>query len=157
DRAASSGAASPAAPNVVWIVLDTTRADHLGAYGYPRATTPHVDQAAAEGAVFETAIAGSSWTIPSHFQMVTGRMEAGERKILANGFTTAAEAFERRGYRTGAVLANQSLGRLSGFEQGFQSFVDAPPVLLYLEVLEKLPLSEMLVNYRLLSCRTVLR
>src|ERR1700693_2199311 len=58
--------ASPAArPNVLVVVIDTLRADHVSAYGYPRATTPTLDRLAREGALFERAFASTSWTLPS--------------------------------------------------------------------------------------------
>ena len=150
-------AAAPGRPNVVWLVLDTLRADHLSTYGYPLRTTPNLDAIGADGVVFERAISGSSWTIPSHFHMVTGSFAAGRQKNLPPDVTTAAEMLRERGYRTAAVLANISLGRGSGFEQGFETFVDAPPLFLYLRLLGKMSLAEALANRRILSARTVQR
>lgn len=54
------------------ITLDTTRADHLGIYGYPRAGTPNLDRFAQQAVVYETAYSTSSWTLPSHASMFTG-------------------------------------------------------------------------------------
>jgi arylsulfatase A-like enzyme len=144
-------------PNVVWLVLDTLRADHLSTYGYPLRTTPNLDAIGADGVVFEHAVSGSSWTIPSHFHMVTGSFAAGREKVLPDDVTTAAEILRERGYRTAAVLANQSLGRGSGFEQGFETFVDAPPLFLYQRLLGKTSIAEALANHRILSARTVQR
>jgi hypothetical protein len=110
-----AAAAPPGRPNVVWIVLDTLRADHMSTYGYPLRTTPNLDALGADGVVFERAISGSSWTIPSHYHMVTGSFGPGRLKVLTDDVTTAAEVLRERGYRTGAVLANMSLGRGSGF------------------------------------------
>ncbi|MGY8804601.1 MAG: sulfatase-like hydrolase/transferase, partial [bacterium] len=59
-------------PNVLLISIDTLRPDHLGAYGYERATSPRIDRLAAEGALFETAISSSSWTLPAHAALFTG-------------------------------------------------------------------------------------
>lgn len=157
SRAPVARAAARQRPNVVWLVLDTLRADHLGTYGYPLGTSPHLDAVGAQGAVFERAIAGSSWTMPSHFHMVTGNFDAGRERLLSESHQTAAEILRERGYRTAAVLANPSLGRGSGFEQGFETFVDAPPLFLYLDLLGKVSLAEGLANRRILSTRTVQR
>ena len=59
-------------PNVLFIVVDTLRADHLGTYGYERNTSPNIDRLADEGVVFESAFSTSSWTAPSHASMFTG-------------------------------------------------------------------------------------
>lgn len=60
-------------PNVVVIVVDTLRADHVSVYGYRRKTTPRLDQLAQRGVLFENAFSASSWTMPSHASLVTGR------------------------------------------------------------------------------------
>jgi arylsulfatase A-like enzyme len=59
-------------PRVVVIFLDTLRQDHLSVYGYPRATTPHLDQWAEEAAVFENARSIAPWTLPSTKTMLSG-------------------------------------------------------------------------------------
>ena len=59
-------------PNVLIIIVDTLRADHLSPYGYTRDTSPYLNQLAKQGVVFENAIAPSSWTLPSHASMLTG-------------------------------------------------------------------------------------
>ena len=58
--------------NVILISMDTLRADHVGAYGYPRPTTPSIDRLAARAVLFEDAISQSAWTRPAHFSMLTG-------------------------------------------------------------------------------------
>src|SRR5579864_4493620 len=60
------------APNVVLIIVDALRADHLSAYGYGRSTSPNLDRIASKGVLFENAIAPSSWTLPSHASILTG-------------------------------------------------------------------------------------
>src|SRR5437660_6853905 len=64
--------AAPASPNVLVIVVDTLRADHMSGCGYARPTTPRIDQLARQGVLFENAISTSSWTLPSHACMLTG-------------------------------------------------------------------------------------
>ena len=63
-------------PTVVLITLDTTRADHLGCYGYARNTSPNLDAFAREAVVYERAIAPATWTLPSHASLFTGKLTA---------------------------------------------------------------------------------
>ena len=62
------------APNVLLITLDTVRAQNLSLYGYSRPTTPHLERLAKKGVLFERALATTSWTLPSHASMFTGRL-----------------------------------------------------------------------------------
>ena len=64
----------PEPPNVVLITLDTTRPDHLGLYGYEGATSPHLDALAEASHVFERAYSTSSWTLPAHASLFTGKL-----------------------------------------------------------------------------------
>src|SRR5208283_4968523 len=64
--------AAESSPNVILIIVDTLRADHLSCYHYDRLTSPNFDRLAANGVLFENAIATSSWTLPSHASMFTG-------------------------------------------------------------------------------------
>lgn len=134
--AASLPAAAPGAPNVLFVVIDTLRADHVSAYGYSRPTTPAIDRLAAGGALFTNTFGTSSWTLPSHASLVTGRYtfehHAGDtsqenlapRKLDAR-YPTIAEALLRRGYRTGAFSANvYYFIRWFGFGRGFLHFED---------------------------------
>jgi arylsulfatase A-like enzyme len=120
--------AAAGAPNVLVIVVDTLRADHLSTYGYARATSPNLDRLAQQGVLFENAISTSSWTLPSHASLVTGRYpheHGAERGRLDARFTTIAEALLARGYRTGAFSANVVFfNRAQGFGRGFLHFED---------------------------------
>ena len=58
--------------NVVILLLDCVRADHIGAYGYPRPTTPNLDALATDAVLFEQAISQSNWTKPSIVSLFTG-------------------------------------------------------------------------------------
>ena len=60
-------------PNIILITLDTTRADRLGCYGYRRRTSPNIDKLAEESVLYTRAIAPSSWTLPSHASLFTGK------------------------------------------------------------------------------------
>lgn len=120
--------AQPGAPNVLVIVVDTLRADHLGAYGYTRATSPNIDQLAREGILFENAISTSSWTLPSHASLLTGRYPYEHGAVKArfpDRYPTLAEFLRDRGYRTGAISANKIwFARSRGFGRGFIHFED---------------------------------
>lgn len=129
-RATAHLVATPAgAPNVLVIVVDTLRADHVSLYGYPRPTTPNLDRIASQGVVFENAIATAPWTLPSHASMVTGRYPhehgaRGERGLDAY-LPTVAEAFRDHGFRTGAFSGNSLyFCRRAGFVRGFLHFED---------------------------------
>jgi arylsulfatase A-like enzyme len=131
-------AATPGSPNVVVIVIDTLRADHVHAYGYERETTPTIDQLASQGVLFENAISPTPWSLPSHISLLTGRyqFEHGIADIPAmsglglqhppmNGFTTIGEVLEKHGYRTAAFSANRvNFTANLGFQRGFQHFED---------------------------------
>ena len=68
------------------VTLETTRADHLGAYGHDRDTTPNLDRLAAEGVLFEVAYAPVGSTTPSHASLFTGRHPL-DHGVTANGMT----------------------------------------------------------------------
>jgi arylsulfatase A-like enzyme len=131
-------AATPGAPNVLVIVVDTLRADHVSSYGYGRPTTSNLDRLAQQGVRFENAISACSWSLPSHVSLLTGlyQFEHGVGSVQPEpwlgwgdkglgGFPTLGEALERRGYRTGAFSANRTyFSRDLGFGRGFVHFED---------------------------------
>jgi arylsulfatase A-like enzyme len=122
----------PEAPNLVLLVLDTLRADHVGAYGaaLPPGVSPELDAFAARGVRFDRAIAPSPWTRPSmgalftsHYPRTLGLyVEDGD--ALRDEFTTLAEALQEAGYRTLGLTANPNLNRAFNFQQGFDAYVD---------------------------------
>jgi len=115
-------------PNVIVIVVDTLRADHLSSYGYKRDTSPFIDSLVQEGVRFENAISPSSWTQPSHASMLTGRYTYeihAETKPLDGTFPTIGEVMQTQGYRTGAFSGNtEFFTRRQGFGRGFLHFED---------------------------------
>ncbi|MEP7327333.1 MAG: sulfatase [Gemmatimonadota bacterium] len=124
-------AADRAAPNVLLIVLDTDRADHMSAYGYHRPTTPSLESLAREGTLFEQAYSPSSWTLPSHASMFTGRMKhqleqsGRELRRLGTRYPTLAERFQAHGYATAGFVANiWWASRQSGLNRGFIRYED---------------------------------
>jgi arylsulfatase A-like enzyme len=121
----------PGTPNVLLLVLDTQRADHMSTYGYERATTPHIDSIAGTSTVFENATSSSSWTLPTHASLMTGRLphdhRAGEmrRPFLDGRYRTLAEVLGERGYATGGFVANTYwCGRQTGLNRGFDHYED---------------------------------
>jgi arylsulfatase A-like enzyme len=123
--------ASPQAQNVLLIVLDTVRADHLSVYGYGRDTTPNLKLLADQGVRFEHARATAPWTLPSHASMFTGRWphELGVEQLgwLDTTFPTLAEFLGARGYLTAGFVANQFFcGHETGLSRGYIHYRDYP-------------------------------
>ncbi len=129
-EAPPTAAASPEAPDVLLLTLDTVRADHLGCYGYDRARTPVLDALAEEGVLYERAFSASSSTQPSHSSLFTGRFLPGHGVVkngdfrLAPSMRTLAERFQELGYYTGAVVSSFVLDRQFGLGQGFAWYDD---------------------------------
>lgn len=114
-------------PNVLLIVMDTTRLDALSCYGNPRATTPNLDRLAAQGLVFEQASVTAPWTLPSHASLFTGlypSQHGAEVSYprLADALTSLPEVFARAGYQTVGFSNNPWIGLNTNFHQGFDLF-----------------------------------
>ena len=129
-------------PNVLLVVVDTLRADHVGANGYALSTTPEIDRLAARGAVFTQAIAQSSWTRPSMATLMTGlhptsvgltchefRVPEGACDVLPDEAPTLAELLAGAGYARAGVIANINVDPVFGFHQGFEDYVSVPALL----------------------------
>ena len=119
----------PGSPNVLLIVMDTVAAGHLGLYGYDRATSTTLAELAERGIRFELARAASSWTLPSHATMFTGRwlheLSAGWVTPLDETHRTLAEFLGDRGYATAGFVANTGYCAAgSGLERGFTRYQD---------------------------------
>jgi len=112
-------------PNVVLIVLDTTRRDRIGCYGNTDRLTPVFDALATDSVVYEDAYSPSPWTMPSHASMFTGLhpMSHGcsyeHHAWLDDEFDTLAEILSAEGYQTWSLISNFYLGR-SNVMQGFE-------------------------------------
>lgn len=121
---------TPAPQSVVLITLDTTRADHLGAYGWPHARTPHLDALARRGTRFVRCDTAAPITLPSHATILTGLYPPrhGVRDngtfVLAGRFDTVAERLAARGWDTAAVVSAIVLARRHGLGQGFRIYDD---------------------------------
>ncbi len=116
-------------PNVLLISIDTLRADHLGCYGYQKAT-PAIDSLAKQSVLFDTAISQVPLTLPSHCTILTGLypdqhgVRNNESFVLPPSITTLAEWFRKENYSTGAVVGSFSLDSVFGIDQGFQFYED---------------------------------
>jgi arylsulfatase A-like enzyme len=138
QKLAQLPSALPGSPNVLVIVVDTLRADHLSSYGYSRLTSPNIDRLAQQGTLFENAISACSWSLPAHVSLLTGlylfqhgvtnvqpMSVFGSNAPSFRGSLTLGEALERRGYRTGAFSANRTwFSHDLGFGRGFIHFED---------------------------------
>jgi len=138
-------------PNIVIITLDTTRADHLGCYGYHRRTSPNLDKLARESVLYTHAIAPSSWTLPSHASLFTGKFTSSHgaqydqngplrisdaitgpkefQEVRASGLAldelTLADILKEEGFATGAVVAGPWMKKVFGLNKGFEYYDDS--------------------------------
>jgi len=123
-------------PDVLLVLVDCLRADHVGAYGYPLRTTPNLDRLAGEGILFEQAYSNATWTKPSMATLFTGLhpsehglLQLGlpasdeiETDALAEGTPMLAERFAAAGYHTLAVVRQVHLQPQFGFARGFADY-----------------------------------
>ena len=118
----------PRPADVLIVTIDTLRADHVGAYGFRRETSPVIDENAAAGALFETAYAPVGSTTPSHASIFTGRHPL-SHGVTANGqslsetIPTLPELAGAEGWTTAAFVSSQMASSRWGLTRGF-SFVD---------------------------------
>jgi arylsulfatase A-like enzyme len=137
-------------PNLLLISMDTTRADRLGLYGYERDTSPNLDRLARESVVYTEAHSTTSWTLPAHASLFTGKFPSShgarfdaEGSLILEGFRgfapedlvraqglgadqrTLAELLGESGYRTAAVVAGPWLTRVFGLDKGFDHYDDS--------------------------------
>jgi arylsulfatase A-like enzyme len=109
------------------ISLDTLRADHLGAYGYPRATSPTLDALAKRGVVFDDASSPSPWTLPAHASLFTGlypsRHGVKETNMRLNdSVPTLALLLRKAGWTTASVVNSTNVGPGHRLDRGFGEF-----------------------------------
>ncbi|MCX6570206.1 MAG: sulfatase-like hydrolase/transferase [Candidatus Aminicenantes bacterium] len=117
-------------PNVILVTMDTTRADHLPAYGYSGVKTPALDALARQGVVFEQAATAVPLTLPAHSTIMTGMyptyhgVRVNGNTALSDEQTTLAEVLSAQGYRTGAFIGAFVLDGRWGLKQGFEHYDD---------------------------------
>ncbi len=114
-------------PNFLIVLIDTLRADRLGAYGYKRNTSPVIDQLSAKGVRFDAAYSHAPWTRPSVASLMTSLYPKshdiiGDEDALPSGLPTLAQVLKSRGYSTAAFSANPQVMPVYGFGRGFDVF-----------------------------------
>jgi arylsulfatase A-like enzyme len=121
--------------NVVLVLIDTLRADHLGCYGYERIETPVMDRLANEGMAFTRAFSTASWTRPSTASLLTslyptehGAISGRPEDMLPESRLTLAEVLQAEGYSTVGILGNDTIRSSLGFGQGFDTCVDTSDI-----------------------------
>jgi arylsulfatase A-like enzyme len=138
-------------PNLVLITLDTTRADRLGCYGYQHETSPNLDRLAQESMLYTRAYATSSWTLPSHGSIFTGKLptshgaqydpegplsiiqgieghpawESFRARTIAEDEVTLAEILLDAGYATAGVVGGPWMKKAFGLDRGFEFYDDS--------------------------------
>jgi arylsulfatase A-like enzyme len=138
-------------PNILLITLDTTRADRLSCYGYYRRTSPNIDRLSVDSVLYTRAIAPSSWTLPSHASLFTGKFTSSHgakydpkgplrltdairgpsswkvyrARGLGRDELTLADILKGTGYATGAVVGGPWLKKIFGLNKGFDYYDDA--------------------------------
>lgn len=125
------------APTVLLVLVDTLRADRLGApdeeLGTP-SLTPRLDRLLAQGVSFPDARTVTSWTWPTIASLFTGLyprshgVHTGEGFFLTDQFETLAERFQHQGYTTAAFVSSLLIGEPDNFQQGFETFAHTPYV-----------------------------
>ena len=114
--------------NLLFISIDTLRADRLGLYGYGRETSPNLDKFAKESVVFENMVSVSSWTLPTHVSMFTGLYPSSHgvslpsKVQIGENTKTLAELLKEKGYRNFAFTGGGYVGPRYGFGRGFESY-----------------------------------
>ncbi len=125
--AAKEAAARAPVSNVILISIDSLRADRLGCYGNAHGTSPMIDRLAHEGARFTNAMSTSSWTLPAHMSMLTGRDVLSHGVIadtdqLPDAVPTLAETLRKGGVTTGGIASTPLLAGHYGFQRGFDRY-----------------------------------
>jgi arylsulfatase A-like enzyme len=115
---------------IILVSIDTLRADHVGCYGYGKATTPALDALASDSAVFLDTYAPSSWTLPSHVSLLTslscfrhGVNREDDR--MSSTTVTLADVLRTRGFVCAAVTGGGFVSPVFGFSKGFDSYLQA--------------------------------
>ena len=127
-REPASGAAAASRPDLLVYLVGALRADHLGCYGYPRATSPRLDAFARGATRFREGRAQAPWARPAVATLLTGLLPVahraeGDADRLPERVVTLAERLAAAGYQTAMVTAEDGVAGRFGFQQGFESFV----------------------------------
>jgi len=123
----TSGRPAQNRPNIVLVMVDTVRADHLDLYGYDEETAPNLTAFAREAVTFRNTFSQASWTRPSVATILTGRFPSSHQTrtkpdALPDRVETIAEVLHTAGYTTGGIVTNFNLAPYFNFHQGFDSY-----------------------------------
>ena len=130
---ACGGSGAAPAKNLLFISIDTLRADALGSYGNQRGASPQLDAFAQRSVLFEQAWSHSPKTAPSHMSMLTGlpprahgvgNLNTAGASVLGEEVPTMAEILAARGFRTAAVTSGGNVKSALGFDRGFEIYQD---------------------------------
>ena len=132
-----------AAPlNVIIIGLEPLGAGHVGAYGYARDTTPHLDAFAEDSFLFQDAVSPSSWTLPAFMSWFTSLYPSqhklrnkymtytehdqviADMRVLSPSAATLAQVLKNNGYLTAGFTGGAGMGREFGYDLGFDTYYD---------------------------------
>ncbi len=132
QRQGEAAAARAQGPNVVLILIDTLRADHLSCYGYQKISTPAIDTLATDGTRFEYAFAQASWTRPSIATVLTSLYPSSHQAMhkadaLPSEVITLAEVMQGSGYYTAGFVDNVNIAPVFNFDQGFDEYYFLAP------------------------------
>ena len=109
--------------NVLFVVMDTVKKDHLSPYGYDRPTTPTLDSFTTDATVFEEAVAPAPWTLPVHSSLFTGlypsQHGASQENPYLEGATTIAQTLSAAGYQTACYSSNAWITPYTHLTDGF--------------------------------------
>ncbi len=120
--------------NILIILIDTLRPDHLGCYGYKRDTSPNIDKIAEKGIVFTDFYTVCPWTNPTIASLFTGlypqavfppaKHPQAIKQRLPEELETLAEIFRREGYRTFALVDHPSISKQLDYHRGFEEYIE---------------------------------
>jgi arylsulfatase A-like enzyme len=122
------GCTRPSGPsNVLLVSIDSLGAHRLGCYGNARATSPVLDRLAAEGVRFAHATSPTSWTLPTHVSLLTGRSQQRHQTVryfdrIRDSERLLSEAFAGAGFETVGIYSGPFLSPTYGFDRGFDRY-----------------------------------
>ena len=114
---------------IILYVMDSLRSDFLSCYGYPKETSPHIDQLAREGVLFKNAFAQSTWTRPSGASLLTSTYPSVNgvltvEDLLPAAIPTLPEQLKKHGFKTIAITSMGNVSPIYGFGRGFDQYIE---------------------------------
>ena len=114
-------------PNIIFILIDTLRADHVGCCGYRRNTTPNIDALAREGILFNNAIVAAPWTLPSVASIMTSQYPyvlgiRDKTTVVNDRFPMFSQVLKKHDYTTCGIVSHTLLSARLGFGRGFDQY-----------------------------------